>query len=328
MSRKNNKEQITSTQNGIKKSNKLSMAKMNEGLSLNQMQLLAYAIFSTQQDGNTEFHKHDLEKKFNIDYKTKHAKEDAQKVSIVQFSVEDLENDYFEFWNVFKAIKYKNGKFTFKWNEEFIPHILEIKEKYVLTDLAITSNFKSNFSWTLYEYLKAHYGNWFKELSKEALMRLFSVENRITYRKSTAQLKRTVLDTAISEINEYTELDVWYTEKKVGNKIVGFVLHWSTGKTIPGATKKQITLLNKIYAEIDANMFEYLAVKDIETARNHIIQAKDIHLKVKKGISINAADDYIKELLEIYKKLENIVEMDGKKRDTSIYYNWLEEIEE
>jgi len=159
MFRKNNKEQFRLTQSEIKKSNELSMAKMNEGLSLNQMQLLAYAIFSTQQDGKTEFNKHDLEKKFNIDYKTKHAKEDAQKVSIVQFSVEDLENDYFEFWNVFKAIRYKSGKFIFKWNEEFIPHILEIKEKYVLTDLAVTSNFKSSFSWTLYEYLKAHYRN-------------------------------------------------------------------------------------------------------------------------------------------------------------------------
>lgn len=35
---------------------------MNEGLTLNQMQLFAYAIFSTQIDGKTEFRKHEFEK--------------------------------------------------------------------------------------------------------------------------------------------------------------------------------------------------------------------------------------------------------------------------
>src|SRR5699024_4429138 len=256
------------------------------------------------------------------------AKEDAQKVSIVQFSVEDLENDYFEFWNVFKAIRYKSGKFIFKWNEEFIPHILEIKEKYVLTDLAVTSNFKSSFSWTLYEYLKAHYGNWFKELSKEALMKLFSVENRVTYQKSTAQLKRTVLDTAIGEINEYTELEVWYTEKKVGNKITGFVLHWSTGKKVSAATEKQVTFLREIHDEVEKNMLDYLSLKDVqdlEQARHHIIAIKEINNKVSKGLSSSEASGFIQEVKMNYLQLEGLLEQDGKKRDTSVYFNWLED---
>lgn len=87
-------------------------------------------------------------------------------------------------------------------------------------------------------------------------------------------------------------------------------------------------LLQEVYNEINTNMFDYLTIKDIETARNHIIKAKDIYLKTNKGISISAADEYIKELLEIYKNLENLVEIDGRKRDTSIYFNWLEDIED
>ena len=51
-----------------------------------------------------------------------------------------------------------------------IPHILELKEKFIVTDLTITSQFKSGFSWTLYDYIKAHYGYWHKPLSKNALM--------------------------------------------------------------------------------------------------------------------------------------------------------------
>ena len=44
-------------------------------------------------------------------------------------------------------------------------------------------------------------------------------------------------------------------------------------------------------------------------------------------LSINKANEFIKETLENYKQLEKIVEVDGNKRDTSIYYNWLEEID-
>ena len=182
MVRINPKRQVISYENSIQKSREFSMAKLSQGLTLNQMQLLAFAIYSTQQNGATEFHKADFEKKFGIEkYQTIHAKQDVQKVSGLKFSIEDLENHYFEYWNIFGSIKYKEGLFTFRWNEEFIPHILELKEKYITSDLTITSQFKSGFSWTLYDYLKAHHGYWHKQISKEGLMKLFGVEKVKTY---------------------------------------------------------------------------------------------------------------------------------------------------
>lgn len=329
MVRRNNKSEFISYENSIKKSNELSMAKMNEGLTLNQMQLFAYAIFSTQKDGKTEFRKHEFEKKFGIEQlRPGDAMDDAYSLLDLKIELRDEDKEKSSGYNVFTYYEYDKGQFIFKWNEVFLPHISELKEKYIITDLAIMSQFKSGFSWILYEYMKSHYGNWYKGLSKEALMGLFNVENRKSYQTSTAEFKRSVLNVAIKEINEFTELDVWYTEKKVGNKIIGFVLHWSTGKQLAGATKQQVELLQEIYSEINNNMFDYLAIKDIETARNYIIKAKDIHLKVKKGVSISAADELIKEFLEYYQMLERLLELDGKKRDTSIYFNWLEEIED
>ena len=156
-------------------------------------------------------------------------------------------------------------------------------------------------------------------------MNLFSVENRATYNKNTNRFKHSVLDVAIKEINDHTELKVWYTENKTGNKITSFVLHWSTGKQLAGATEKQFKLLKEVHNEIEKNMFYYLSVKDIETARNYIINIKEIGLQMKKGMSIAEADESIKESLSYYKQLEHLVEMNGKQRDTSIYYNWLEE---
>lgn len=325
MVRKNNKEKNIDYERSIKKSNEISMAKLNQGLTLNQMQLLAYAIYSTQQDGNTEFRKHEFQDKFGIEqYRTEDAYSDSGKISSLQFSTQNLEEKKFKFVNVFSSIDYDNGVFTFKWNSDFVPHILELKT-YSLIDLTITSKFRSGFSWTLYEYLKAHFGNWYKEVSKEVLMKLFNVEDRVTYVKSTAQFKRGVLDVAIEEINKHSEFEVWYTEKKIGNKITGFVLHWSTGKTSASATEKQITLLREIHAEVEKSMFDYLTLNNIDQARTHIISIKNMHNELTKGLSTEKASEYIQESLLHYKQLETLLESEGNKRDTSFYYNWLEE---
>jgi len=39
-------------------------------------------------------------------------------------------------------------------------------------------------------------------------MKLFNVQERVTYQKSITQFKKSVLDIATKEINEYTELEV------------------------------------------------------------------------------------------------------------------------
>lgn len=293
------------------------------------MQLLAFAIYSTQQNGKTEFKKHEFEKKFQIEqYRTEDACIDSEKIMDLKASVKDLEQDYFKFTNIFIEMIYNKGHFRFEWNPKMIPHILELKQRYVITDLKIASHFKSGFSWRLYDYLKGHYGYWHKELAKEELMKLFAVENVSSYQKGTAHFKRRVLDVAINEINLYTELEVWYTEKKVGNKITGFVLHWSTGKQVAAATDKQLGLIREIHDEVERNMFDYLSLKDvarIDKARTFILEIKEIHKKASRGLTSKEASDFIKRAKEYYLYLEELLKNDGNVRDTSFYYNWLEE---
>lgn len=330
MVRTNGKQQVISYENSIQKSNEISMAKLSQGLTLNQMQLLAYAIYSTQQDGKTEFIKADFEKKFGlVDYKTSHAKEDVKKISILQFSIEDLENDYFEYWNVFGSIKYNKGTFTFRWNEEFIPHILELKEKYVTTDLRITSKFRSSFSWTLYDYLRAHYGYWHKPISKEALMKLFGVENTKSYQSNTGVFKQKVLDVAINEINQYTELEVGYNVQREGRAIVGFDLIWSNGNQQKSATKKQIKELKLTIDTVFEDVFKFVDI-DIKERRQRAIQIID-EMKAMKpyteepiAITSEFADKQLEKASDYLRELNALLTIKDK-RDTSFYYNWLED---
>lgn len=336
MGRTNSKTQIISYENSIQKSKEFSISKLNQGLTLNQMQLLAFAIYSTQQNGATEFHKADFEKKFGIEkYQTIHAKQDAQKVSSLQFSIEDLENHYFEYWNVFGSIKYKEGLFTFRWNEEFIPHILELKEKYITTDLTITSHFKSGFSWTLYDYVKAHYGYWHKPISKEALMRLFGVEDKKTYRENTALFKKTVLDVAIAEINKYTELEIHYTVEKEGRAITGFDLIWSNGQKLTSATKKQIKEIENVIDIVFEDMFEYINL-DNETdrlrARDLIREIENMRKFTDEPISITGerANELIQKAVWNFRQLNGLLEKNHKTVSPDSvkkveFYNWLED---
>src|SRR5699024_5988998 len=210
------------------------------------------------------------------------------------------------------------------------PHILNIKERYVVTDLEVASQFKSSFSWRLYEYLKAHYGYFCRVLDKNEILRLFNVKEIKTYQKNIGDFKRRVLDVAINEINKFTELYVWYKEKKKGRSIVGFEVYWNKGKVVHKATQKQIDYIQSVISSVKDNMFTYMNL-DNENGRQRAfetiekVKSQEIHITDPVNISSERADNIITELEFDLGVLNSLVEKDKKKRDTSIYYNWLED---
>lgn len=333
--RKNSKTQLISHENSIRKSNELSMAKLNQGLTLNQMQLLAFSIYCTQQNGMTEFHKADFEKKFGISqYRTEDAITDSDKITSVKFSTADMENEKFKFWNVFEGMEYEKGQFIFTWNPKMIPHILELKEKYITTDLTIASKFRSSFSWTLYDYIKAHHGYWHKPISKEDLMKLFVVQNVKSYKDNSGIFKKRVLDVAIEEINKHTELEVWYKEEKVGRAISGFDLIWSNGEKLASATKKQVKEIQSILDTVFEDMLEYININD-ENDRHLAIElvrtTEGMNQFVTEPICITKekADELIQKAHWNLQGLNRLLEKNQKPETNGKvpFYNWLEERE-
>ena len=317
--RANTKELWINNENIIKKSNDFSMAKLSQGLTLNQMQLLAYAIYATQQDGSTTFIKSDFEKKFDMEqYKTAHAKEDSDKIMSLKISTSDLEADSFEFVRVFRKMNYTKGTFRFEWDEDMVPHILDLKDKYIRTDLKIATKFSSGFSWTFYDYLKAHYGYWYKTLSKDALMKLFGVENKASYQKNTGLFKKKVLDIAMEEVNEYTEINVKYEEVKNGRTIVGFKLIWSTGNVIHKASEKQLDILKGIIEVILEDRLMYMKIKD-DTNKIRALEimetlqeVKDNYLNSDVGLASDKCNELTKKANDCLEALNLLLKDSGK----------------
>lgn len=318
MQRKNPKQLAISKVDTIKRSNELSMAKMNMGLTLPQMQLFAYAVLCTQRSGVTEFHKSDFEKKFNIaQYHTTQAKSDSRKVLGIQFALEDVEEDYFSFSNVFQSMEYRKGKFVFVWTEKIMPHILDLQEKFVSTDLTVTANFNSSYSWLLYDLLRANFGMWHKTYTKEALMKFFSVEDVKSYQRNTGLFKQKVLDVALAEVNKFTELNVSYEEIKEGRSITGFKLIWSTGRTIPKASEKQIDHLRTLIDTIFSDMMLFLQIEDTEQ-RNKVYDlvkelqdVKALYLDDKDGLTASKCYELTKQSEEALSLINGIFQQEN-----------------
>lgn len=328
MARKNDKEQLINYENSIQKSNDFSFSKLSNKLTLNQMQLLAYAIFSTQKNGKTKFIKADFEKKFGMArYNTSYAYRDSERLLDLKVSLLDKEKNRFKHWNVFTDMEYSDGLFVFNWHNEILPYILNLKERFTSIDLTIVDKFKSEFSWMLYDHLKSLYGYWNISFTKDEILELFKVQDRKTYQKHTGVFKQMVLNVAIEEINEHTELDVRYEEKKQGRSIVGFVVKWSTGKTIASATTSQISALRPIVEVITDDMFKYTNLKNEENRERAIemireIEYMRIHTKEPISITKEYADQLINKANDYLRQLELMLEKDDRE---SIYYNWLEE---
>src|SRR5690625_6557875 len=112
-------------------------------------------------------------------------------------------------------------------------------------------------------------------------MKLFGVEERKTYQNNTGKFKSTVLDPAIKEINEYTELDVRYTEEKKGRSIVGFDLIWSSGKKIKSATKRQIKELKANTDAIFNDMYDFIDLNNEKNRERAILLVRESeHMRI------------------------------------------------
>ena len=332
MNLKNNKVLKQDSENTIKKSNEISMADMSNGLTLNQLQLLAYAIYATQKSGVTEFRKAEFEKKFELkNYTIKEAKEDVDKITSLKFNVMDLENERFSFQNLFIGMNYDKGLFYFKFNPDLVHHILDLKEKYITTDLTIASKFKSGFSWRLYDFLKANYGLWYKNFTKQDLMQLFNVQNTKTYIRDTSVFKKIVLDKAISEINALTEYQVHYKEQKEGRAIVGFTLIWTIGKTMRKCTKKQIEDAERVCETILDQALDWIDLQgkeDREHAKTLVRRTQEISLQIAPNLTAERLAELQNTLQSTLNELERLKEHQEQESDAKpIFYNWLDERE-
>lgn len=159
----------------------------------------------------------------------------------------------------------RSGKATIKIDEDLAPYLFDLQSKFLSYGLKNVLNMKSQYSIRLYELLKSYHDmkigqtdhrdwqakayqpkkiSWTVELDE--FKKLLMVENIKTY-ENYAGFKRKVLDVAQKEINELTDISVYFEPIRKGRKTVKIKIDIISKKPIEQriATAKNEELLGE-----------------------------------------------------------------------------------
>ena len=151
------------------------------------------------------------------------------------------------------SVKYikKTGTVKLKFSQDMIPYISQIRREFTQYRLNNVLMFKSNYSIRVYELLVKWSGE-HKTVTVDWLKKQFQLETKYT---RIGDLKKYVLDIAVKEINQYSDMNVQYSQIKQGRNVTGFKFEYSLKHPQPQKSKHNFNdHINGISrAEIDKN---------------------------------------------------------------------------
>ena len=132
----------------------------------------------------------------------------------------ELPNDEILKMRWVSSIKYisKAGMIELQFSQKIIPYISELRREFTQYRLNNVLMFKSNYSIRIYELLVKWGGNE-KTVEVDWLKKQFQIENKY---KTIGNLKAKVLNIAVAEINQHSDMIVNYEQVKRGRNIVAF----------------------------------------------------------------------------------------------------------
>lgn len=133
-----------------------------------------------------------------------------------------------------QSAKYINGeglvKFTFA--DAIIPMLVELEKRFTSYEIKQVANLSSGYAMRLYEFFMQYFDKkegkgWLKISLDDLRFRFGLLPTEYT---KMGNFKDYVLDLAMGQINENTDLEATYTQHKNGRKIVGFTFEFKYKK--------------------------------------------------------------------------------------------------
>lgn len=205
---------------------------------------------------NTKELKHylcDDEKRVNGSFYTQ-IKQAADEMIDRKVFIEDKENNRFVIMGLIGVVKYENNVLEIKFEPDMTDYILNVKSNYTNLEIPILMSFKKNYSYRLYELLKSglydRYRDWSNKDTEEFRMDfdlaelklsigvvdttekdvkhelrrgkldLETIVNDVSKNKkfeNWSNFKYCVIDPAVLEINQKSDIDVRYSLMRSGN---------------------------------------------------------------------------------------------------------------
>lgn len=226
----------------VVKANQLVEARYN--LNLNEQKVILYAASKIDREQD---HFNYIELDINeftelLDTKGKRYEEIRDIVRELrrkEVIINTDDKEYIAGW-VSSITFYKNtGKIKLRFDDDLIPYLLQLQKRFTRYQLKNILYLKSKYSIRIYELLKQYESIGKREFELQELKKILFIENQYN---RIYDLKRFVIEPAVEEINDYTDINISYDDIKKGRKIVGFAFDIE-----PKDQDQYIEYLNQFY---------------------------------------------------------------------------------
>jgi len=161
----------------------------------------------------------DLEVKTSKKWQSKQLRETVKGLMSKPLEIEEKPNSW-EIINWFSYFKYDNGAITCRFDKRLKPYLLEIKNRFVISDLRMILPMRSSYSKRVYLLLKEYAKIGSRTIELSELQEILKVPKSL---KVYADFKRKVLLKAKADIDKFTDLKIDFKEKKLGKKVTSII---------------------------------------------------------------------------------------------------------
>ena len=159
----------------------------------------------------------ELENKFAKKLNSQQLQDSVEKIFSKSLKIEISKNRW-KMFNWFSYFEYNKGLITCRFDKDLKPYMLEIKERFVISDLRMILPMRSSYSKRIYLLLKEYAKIGKRTFDIKKLQEILLVPN--SHKERYNKFKVSVLQKAETDINKFTDLEVKLTEKKRARKVV------------------------------------------------------------------------------------------------------------
>ena len=123
-------------------------------------------------------------------------------------------------WKIFHWFSYfecNNSLITCRFDKALKPYLIEIKDRFVISDLRMILPMRSSYSKRMYLLLKEYAKIGMRTFNVEELQETLKVPKSF---KVYSEFKKKVLKKSEADINKFTDLEIKHSEKKRGKKVI------------------------------------------------------------------------------------------------------------
>lgn len=184
-------------------------------------------------------------------------KEALRKIADNSFWIDEGESELYFQWINTPRINKKSGKITIRISDEVMPYLWNLQERFTAYELYQILALKSSHSIAIYELLKSHA---FKKkiiVGIDDLKKYLNVESKY---KDYKDFRRKVIEQAIGEINQYTDLNISWNPIRNGRFYVAIEFNIAQKEQWAGyeAYRATMAAVNGVeHAKGQLNLFEF-----------------------------------------------------------------------